>query len=111
LEPLSSLELWGDGDEVNAIEEAFRAIHVAVPVEDAPNWITVGDVWSSVARVAPELTNSSHGWDLFRQGISIETDVDWTRVTAETRLLDGRGYSILRRVITTVREWLSGSHA
>ena len=111
MEPLANLGLWGDGDEVDAIEEAFRAIKSKVPKEDASNWITVADLWRSALRVAPELAESSEAWDRFRQGLSVNTYVDWRLVSPETRLLDGRGYTVLQRMIATAREWLSGVHA
>lgn len=102
--------LWGDGDEVVAIEEAFAAIGVALPVEDAPKWIQVGDLWDSVIRVAPSVATESGSWDEFRKGLSVETCVDWTKVGSETKLLDGRGHSILRRLITSLRERVLSKH-
>ena len=111
MESLPHLGLWGDGDEVDAINEAFRAINLKVPVKDAPNWVTVGDLWQSVTRVAPELANSQQSWDDFRRGLSINTYVDWTQVSAETKLLDGMGYTALQRIISTVRKWWHLRHA
>ena len=104
MEPLNTLGLWGDGDEVWAIEAAFKIIGVELPIKDAPGWVTVGDLWKSVRRLAPEIAGSEDTWDAFRQALSSETDADWTRVTFDTRLLDGRGHSILQRLITSVRE-------
>jgi hypothetical protein len=109
LEPLANLGLWGDGDEVWAIEAAFEAIGVELPVEDAARWATVGDLWTSVRRLAPDTADSEPAWNQFRRAICEETDVDWTRVTLETRLLDGRGHSVLHRLITSVRERFHGN--
>ena len=103
--PLATLGLWGDGDEVSAIDEAFKRVQAELPVEDAPNWYRVGDVWTSVQRVAPKLAGSPEAWDLFRQGIASETGVDWQEVTEETTLLDGRGHSIISRLFFSLKEW------
>jgi hypothetical protein len=100
-----TLGLWGDGDEIWAIEEAFKQVQAELPVEDAANWYRVGDVWASAVRVAPNLANSSEAWDLFRQGIASETAVDWREVTEETTLLDGRGHSIISRLFFSLKEW------
>ena len=106
MEQLETLGLWGDRDEVCAIEDAFRAIEVDLPVEDAPNRVTVGDLWTSVCRVAPAVAAEPESWNKFRRALSEETGADWTRLDHTTTLLDGRGHSILSRLITTARERL-----
>jgi hypothetical protein len=104
VEPLSTLGLWGDGDEICAIEEAFEVLGLTVPVEDAPNWLTVANLWASVEMVAPLTASKSSNWDKFRVALSRETGVDWTKVEMTTTLIDGRGHNILSRLITTLRE-------
>ena len=99
MEALRDLGLWGDGDEIWAIEAAFGAIEMAVPVEDAPNWWTVGDVWHSAVCRRPELNEQSKAWDDFRTAISGETLAPWERVQAETLLIDGKGHNILSRLL------------
>ena len=102
--PLATLGLWGDGDEVWAITDALKTIGVEVPEEDAPQWFTVGDLWTSVARKAANVALSSDAWDQFRQVLAKETGVDWTEVSSETALIDGRGHNIVSRLWTTIRE-------
>ena len=111
MEPLITLGLWGDGDEIHAIEDAFRAIGVKLPVEDAPGWVTVGDLWNSIARIAPDVAKNSGNWDNFRRAISEETAVDWKRVNAETALLDGRGGGAVIRLFRRIRDRVRGSVA
>ena len=106
MQPLPTLGLWGDGDEVWAIEEAFAALELKVPVEDAPHWLTVGDLWASVLRIVPDIEASSDSWDRFRVALSDETGVDWTKVEMSTTLIDGRGHNILNRLFTSLREKL-----
>ena len=111
MEPLADLGLWGDLDELDAVLKGFRAIGLEPPFDDAPNWITVGDLWESVRRIAPEIAASEGAWDHFRQGLSRETGVDWTRVSESTKLLDGRGSHAFTRLATAIREWVAGKHA
>jgi hypothetical protein len=99
LEALRDLGLWGDGDEIWAIEAAFEAIEMEVPIEDALTWLTVGSVWSSAVRRRRELGDRPTAWDDFRKAISGETAVDWLRVDADTLLIDGKGHNIRSRLI------------
>jgi hypothetical protein len=107
LEPLNDLGLWGDLDEVQAVEDAFKGIGLAPQWDDSPTWATVGDIWRSVRRIAPEVAASSDAWDKFRQGIARETAVDWMRVAESTALFDGRGAHAFSRLWTTAREWFA----
>ena len=84
---LATLGLGGDGDEVCAIEDAFAALGLDVPIKDAVDWVTVGDVWNSVERIAPKIAGSEVAWDKFRQAICGEACVEWSPVTKETALL------------------------
>ena len=96
---LPDLGLWGDGDEIVAIEGAFGAIDMEVPVEDASQWLTVDDVWRSAVSRRAELAHDESGWDHFRRAISSETMVDWKLVGQQTQLIDGKGHSILSRLL------------
>ena len=107
MEPLADLGLWGDLDEVDAIQSGFEAIDLEAPWNDAPDWVTVGDLWNSVQRIAPELADSAEAWDKFREGVSVPTGVDWTRVAEKTALLDGRGGHPFTRLWATIREWFA----
>jgi hypothetical protein len=105
---LETLGLWGDGDEIFAVESAFESIGLSVPVEDAPHWLTVGDLWESASKLSPNIDDKLGAWDAFRKAVSEETGVDWTLVDHATTLLDGRGHNILSRLFRTIREWVMG---
>ncbi|NNC52990.1 MAG: hypothetical protein HKO08_08115 [Erythrobacter sp.] len=96
---LPDLGLWGDGDEIWAIEAAFETIEMEVPVEDASQWLTVGNVWQSAVLRRAELAHDDSAWDDFRRAISSETMVDWRLVGKQTQLIDGKGHSILSRLL------------
>ena len=91
MEPLPALGLWGDGDEIWAIEAAFAELDLPVPVEAAPDWITVGSIWNSAVRIAPALEANPTNWDKFRIALGVETGIEWTRVGQATTLFDRRG--------------------
>ncbi len=84
---LESVGLGGDGDEVIAIENAFARFGVDVPVEDAPNWVTVGDVWSSLCRALPKAPYQPDAFLRFCTALAYETAVDPKKVDENTRLL------------------------
>ena len=85
--PLRTVGLGGDGDEVDAIEEAFARFGLQVPVEDAPGWVTVGDAWSSVLRLAPKVGEQPAAWERFTAALCYSTGADPQEVGKDTRLL------------------------
>jgi hypothetical protein len=84
---LDSVGLGGDGDEVIAIENAFARFGVEVPVEDAPTWVTVGDVWDSLCRILPKAPDQPDAFLRFCTALAHETAVDPMLVDANSRLL------------------------
>jgi len=83
-----SLGLGGDGDEVEAIRDVEQEFEVTLDKEDAPNWHTVGDVYSSLQRaLPPELRNDPCTWQRFCKVLCKETGADSTLVDGGTRLL------------------------
>jgi hypothetical protein len=84
---LRSIGLGGDGDEVDAIEAAFARFGLAVPIDDAKGWVTVGDVWGSLERLAPKVATQPATWELFTGALCDETGADHRRVDKEPRLL------------------------
>jgi len=84
---LESVGLAGDGDEVNAIENAFARFGVDVPVADAPYWVTVGDVWSSLCRILPRASDQPDAFLRFCAALAYETAVDPKLVGQNSRLL------------------------
>ena len=84
---LRSVGLGGDGDEVDAIEAAFARFGVAVPVEDAAGWASVGDVWDSLERRVPGVVAQPMAWQRFIEAVCHQTGADPRLVERETRLL------------------------
>ena len=84
---LDSVGLGGDGDEVIAIENAFARFGIDVPVEDAPRWVTVGDVWSSLCRVLPKASDQPGAFLRFCAALAYETAVDPKLIDEKSRLL------------------------
>ena len=84
---LESVGLGGDGDEVAAIESAFARFGIDVPIEDAPNWVTVGDVWASLCRILPKAPDQPDAFLRFCSALAYETAVDPKQVHENSRLL------------------------
>jgi hypothetical protein len=84
---LRSIGLGGDGDEVDAIDAAFARFGLAVPIDEAAGWVTVGDVWASLGRMAPEVATQPASWEQFTGALCDETGADHRSVGRETRLL------------------------
>ncbi len=83
----ASVGLAGDGDEVAAIEEAFARFGVPVSIDGAGNWITVGDVWSSLLRIKPLVIKQPNAFQRFCASLCDETGVDPTGINESSRLL------------------------
>lgn len=84
---LASVGLGGDGDEVVAIENVFARFGIDVPVEEAPNWVTVGDVWASLCRLLPKASEQPEAFLRFCTALAYETAVDPHLLDENSRLL------------------------
>ena len=84
---LESIGLGGDGDEVVAIEAAFARFGFAVPVDDAPGWLTVGHVWRSLRELVPGIEAQPKAWEHLVETLCAETGAEPAQVGMETRLL------------------------
>ena len=88
---LESLGLWGDGDEVAAIQRVEERFGASLDYANANEWRTVGDVFQALLCAVPSLTTQiTDPWELFAQTISLETAVDWTKVRPDTPLLTNK---------------------
>ena len=104
---LESLGLGGDGDEVDAITRVEQAMGVFFPIEDAEQWVTVGDVFRSVLKQLPASDRQPDLlWPTFAAAIAQETGVDPTRVGTETRLLALTIDEHLERLNASIRRYL-----
>ena len=85
---LKSLRLGGDGDEVEAIQNVEMEFGVCLDPTDAPNWVTVGDVYLSLLKVMPSHgTDDPSVWKRFCEAICRENGADSTLVGERTQIL------------------------
>ena len=85
---LKSLRLGGDGDEIVAIQNIEMEFGVCLDQTDAPDWVTVGDVYLSLLKVMPsDGTDDSSVWKRFCEAICRESGADSTLVGERTQLL------------------------
>ncbi len=85
---LESLGLGGDGDEWNAIRRVEADFGVQLDGRDAPRWVTVGDVFSSLLdALGPDRRDRDAAWWRFAAALAVESGVDPLRVAPATRLL------------------------
>ena len=86
-EPLRTIGLWGDGDELDAVQDAERRLGFKLPVEEAPNWLTVGDIYDSVMRHNPG-ADARRTWRKLVVGLCVAVGADPRRVAKETTLIE-----------------------
>ncbi|TMJ16502.1 MAG: hypothetical protein E6G94_04010 [Alphaproteobacteria bacterium] len=87
-QPLKTVGLGGDGDEVDAIEAVERHFGVALDYRDAPGWRTAGEVFRSLlAALPPDQRDLKDLWPIFAAIMCAETGADPSRVGPETLLL------------------------
>jgi hypothetical protein len=84
-EPLATLGLVGDGDEVAAVKDVERTFGILLDDSDAKSWRTASDVYDALLRA---LDHEPIGaWRRFSRAIAAETGVDPERVIPETLLI------------------------
>ncbi|MFC4254895.1 hypothetical protein GRI97_05625 [Altererythrobacter xixiisoli] len=93
---LASLGLGGDGDEVVAIENVEHCFGVQLDYDMAPNWRTVGDVFTALQSACqsaqqpcmpPAPGDDGSDWHRFAEAICAETGVAPDRIDRDTLLL------------------------
>jgi hypothetical protein len=95
---LEHLNLLGDGDEVDAIEEVEREFGVRIDTGDAPNWVRVGDVYASLQRALPDyLRRRPSTWPRFCWALCQVTCDDPALVDEATAMLIPRRASLFDR--------------
>ena len=99
----TSVGLVGDGDEVAAIREVERAFGVKLDFDDAPKWLTAGDVFASLLpTLPPDEAEKPKTWDRFAEAIASETGVDPKKIVPGSTLIGGGtkvpGWAILLAV-------------
>lgn len=102
-----SVGLWGDGDEIAAIDEVEATFGVTLDYADAPTWQTAGDVFRSLQNsLSAEVANAPDTWDRFAAALTHETGVDPATITPDSPLLDEavswRGLGNLSRMMAVL---------
>ncbi len=102
-----SVGLWGDGDEIAAIDEVEATFGVTLDYADAPTWQTAGDVFRSLqSSLSAEVANAPDTWDRFAAALTHETGVDPATITPDSPLLDEavswRGLGNLSRMMAVL---------
>lgn len=102
-----SVGLWGDGDEIAAIDEVEATFGVTLDYADAPTWQTAGDVFRSLRNALPtDVANAPDTWDRFAAALTHETGVDPATITPDSPLLDEavswRGLGNLSRMMAVL---------
>lgn len=83
-----SVGLDGDGDEIMAIEDVEAAFGVKLDITDAPEWVTAGDVFRSLAKALPtDIAAHPDTWTRFAIALSQQTGIEPGMITAESPLL------------------------
>ena len=85
---VNSVGLAGDGDEISAIRDIENAFNIKFDYDDAPNWITAGDLFASLKnRLSEKELNDVGLWDRFAFALSQETGVDPKALSSESLLI------------------------
>lgn len=86
----TSVGLGGDGDEVAAVREVENVFGVKLNYDDAPNWLTAGDVFASLLKTLPtDEAEKPETWDRFAEAIASETGVDPKKIAPGSTLIGG----------------------
>jgi hypothetical protein len=86
--PLETIDLAGDGDEVDAIAAVETHFGIFLDHADAPAWVTAGDLFGSLLKaLPPDQGEREDLWPQFTRILCDETGADPTRVGPDTLLL------------------------
>ena len=86
-QPLETLGLAGDGDEISVITDVERVFGVKLDYTNASTWLTVGDVFKALRSALPDRQSSDSVWAKFADVVASETGVDPSQITESTLLL------------------------
>lgn len=87
-QPLETIGLGGDGDEVDAIAAVETHFGISLDKGDAPAWVTAGDLYRSLLKaLPPDQDKMDDLWPEFTRVLCDETGADPKRVDPDTLLL------------------------
>lgn len=85
---VTSVGLVGDGDEISAIDDVESAFNIKFDYDDAPSWVTAGDLFASLKRkLSAEEVADTGLWDRFAFALSQETGIDPMSLKPESPLI------------------------
>ena len=86
--PPRCVGLAGDGDEIAAIENVEDVFGVTLDDQDAPLWLTAGDVFASLLKaLPPDAAADPTTWRRFAEALAAETGIDPCLITNNSPLL------------------------
>jgi hypothetical protein len=86
--------LWGDGDEIDAIELVEERMNIKLKNEDAALIWTVGDLWNALLDNNSMLQNDRKSWLRFVVALTAYTDVNPREIDEQTLLVAPGGQNI-----------------
>jgi hypothetical protein len=87
-QPLHSLGLGGDGDELLVIAAVENSFGIELDKTQAHRWHTAGDLFQSLRQALPAHERSRRDlWPRFAAAVAREADVEPDRIGQSTRLL------------------------
>lgn len=90
--------LWGDGDEVEAIELIERRLCVQLRREEAPSIWTVGDLWDCLLKSNENLKDDRRSWIKFVVALTAYPGLDPRQIGRETLLIAPRKPNFLTKL-------------
>jgi hypothetical protein len=90
--------LWGDGDEIEAIELVEKRLNVKLRNEDAAGIWTVGDLWRTLLNSNPQLNDDRRSWLRFVVALTWYTDVNPRKVGKQTLLIEPGNQNIFKHL-------------
>lgn len=105
---VTSVGLAGDGDEVSAIFNVENAFNIKFDYDEAPDWITAGDLFASLKKkISEEDLADMNLWGRFALALSQETGVNPKALSPESPLIL-EGHSWLRVHDALSWLWITG---
>jgi hypothetical protein len=84
--PPRCVGLAGDGDELAAIENVEDVFGVTLDDQDAPLWLTAGDVFASLLKaLPPDPAADWTTWTRFAEALAMETGISPCLITKTAR--------------------------
>ena len=102
---MAHLNLVGDGDEIDAVEEIEAEFSITLDTSDAGDWWTVADLFEAVKRALPAYdANQPSTWPRFCAALCEISCDDPAEITPGMLLIMPAGPSVWARVGDALRK-------